>query len=99
MNRVVRFDLHGQEQRRLALRDRLHPVPVLGVAFGQGRQVLGELQQQLQAVLVRHVAEVVDDLLQPGVQRGAAYRLGGHGLVPRVIGTRTLLPHSVHEPS
>ena len=101
---LVRLDLNRQEQRRLALRDRLHPVPVPGVALRQGRQVLGELQQQLQPVLVRQAAEIVGDLLQPGIQRGAAGRLRvhgrlGHGLSPRVIGTRTLLPHSVHEPS
>ena len=93
VDRFIGFDLHGQEQRRLALRYRLHPVPVPGVALRQGRQVLGELQQQLQPVLVRHVVEVVDDLLQPRIERA------GHGLVPRVIGTRTLFPHSVHEPS
>ena len=73
MHLLVRLDLNRQEQRRLALRDRFHPVPVPGVAFRQGRQVLGELQQQLQPVLVRHVAEVVDDLLQPRVQRGPGW--------------------------
>ena len=65
-----------------------------GVALGQGRQILGVLQQQLQPVLVRHGGEVLDDLLQPGVKRG-----GRHGLSPRVMGTRTLFPHSVHDPS
>ena len=90
----VGFDLDGQEQRRLAFRHRLEQVVMLGVAVGQGGQLLGELQQQLQPLLARHGVEVVDDLLQPGIERG-----GGHGLSPRVMGTRTLLPHSVHDPS
>ncbi len=90
----VRPDLDRQEQRRLAFGHGLEQVAVLGVALGQGRQVLGELKQQLQPVLVRHGIEVVDDLLQPGMEGGC-----GHGLTPRVIGTRTLFPHSVHDPS
>ena len=65
---------------------------MLGVTLGQGRQVLGILQQQLQPVLVLYRGEVVDDLLQLGVDRS-------HGLSPRVMGTRTLFPHSVHDPS
>jgi uncharacterized protein YecE (DUF72 family) len=91
---LVRRDLDGQEQRGLALRHRLEQVVPLGVPRGQRGQFLRELEQQLQPVLVRHRVEVVDDLLQPGVQRG-----GGHGLSPRVIGTRTLFPHSVQDPS
>ena len=79
--------------------DGLHPVAVFGVPLGQRRQVLGKLEQQLQLVLVGHVLEVVDDFLQLGMQRGAACGLWGHGLSPRVIGTRTVLPHSVHDPS
>jgi hypothetical protein len=67
---------------------------VFGVPAGQGRQLLGELQQQLQPLLVRHGGEVVGDLLQPGIECG-----GRHGLSPLVIGTRTLFPHSVHDPS
>ena len=99
VHRVVRPDFHRQEQRRLALGHGLEQVAVRGVALGQGRQLLGELQQQLQPVPVRHVVEVVGDLLQPGMQGGAACGLCGHGLSPRVIGTRTLFPHSVHDPS
>ena len=38
-------------------------------------------------------AELVDDVLQPRVERG------GHGLSPWVMGTRTLFPHSVQDPS
>ena len=89
----VGLDLDGQEKRRLAFGYGLEQVAVLGVALGQGGQVPGELQQQLQPVAVREVVEVVGDLLEPGMERG------GHGLSPRVMGTRTLFPHSVHDPS
>jgi hypothetical protein len=91
VNGVVLADLDGKEQRGLAFRYRLEQVVVVGVALRQAGQVRGELQQQLQPVLAAHGGEVVDDLLQPGT--------GGHGLSPRVIGTRTLFPHSVHDPS
>ena len=94
VNGRVRLDLDGQEKRRLAFGHGFEQVTVLGVALGQGRQVLGVLQQQLQPVPVRHGGEVVDDLLQPGMERSR-----GHGLSPRVMGTRTLFPHSVHDPS
>ncbi len=78
----VRLDLDGQEKRRLAFGHGLEQVTVLGVALGQGRQVLGELQQQLQPVLVRHGGEVVDDLLQPGME-GAPLTGGGVTGCPR----------------
>ncbi len=85
--------LDRQEQRRLALRHRLQQVAVLRVAGRERRQLVGELQQQLQLLLARDRGELVDDVLQPGVERG------GHGLSPWVMGTRTLLPHSVQDPS
>ena len=75
---LVRLHLDGQEQRRLALRDLLQQVATLGVALRQGRQLLGELQQQLQPVLVRHGGEIVGDLLQAGMER-APYGLPGTG--------------------
>jgi putative spermidine/putrescine transport system permease protein len=93
---VVRFDLDRQEQRRLAFRHRFQHAVLLGVAGRQRGQLLGELQQQLEPVLGRDVVEVLDDLLQPGVQR---HGLSGHGLSPRVMGARTLFPHSVQDPS
>ena len=94
MNRRVRFHLGGQEERGLAFRHRLEQIVLLGVAGRERRQLLGELQQQLQPVLAHDGVEVVGYPLQPGIQRGS-----GHGLSPRVMGTRTLFPHSVHDPS
>jgi hypothetical protein len=67
---------------------------VPGVAGGQGWQFLGELKQQLQPLVAGDRAEVSGDLLQAGAERA-----GGHGFSPRVMGTLTLLPHSVHDPS
>jgi putative spermidine/putrescine transport system permease protein len=96
---LVRFDLDGQEQRGLAFRHRLEQAVLLGVAGGQRGQLLGELQQQLEPVLGRDVVEVVDDLGEPGMQRASGHGLSGHGLSPRVIGARTLFPHSVQDPS
>src|SRR6266536_241175 len=91
---VVNLDRH--EQRCLALRYLLQQVLVPGVPGGQRRQLLGELQQQLQPFFVRDRAEVPGDLLQPGIE-GA--RAGGHGFSPRRMGARTEFPHSVHDPS
>ena len=65
-----------------------------GVALREGRQIIGELQQELEPLLAGQRGEVVDDLRQARVERA-----GGHGVLPRLIGTRTLLPHSVQEPS
>src|SRR5215475_4665163 len=90
----VRVDLDGQEQRRLAFRHRLEQVMLRGVTGRQGRQPLGELQQQLQPFGFRDGIELAGDLLQPGVEGR-----GGHGFSPRVMGTRTLFPHSVQDPS
>ena len=101
-----RLDLDGQEQRRLALLDLLHQLGVPGVPLGQRRQPVAELQQQLQPVGRRHRRG------SPRRSRPAPAGSGGlasrrptrsHGLAPvgppASIGTRTLLPHSVHEPS
>jgi hypothetical protein len=33
------------------------------------------------------------------MQRASGHGLSGHGLSPRVIGARTLFPHSVQDPS
>lgn len=65
-----------------------------GVASGQRREFLGELQQQLQPLVPGDRAEVPGDLLQALIERA-----GRHGFSPRVMGTLTLLPHSVHDPS
>jgi len=94
VNRRVRFYLGRQEERGLAFRHRLEQIVPLGVVRRERRQLLGELQQQLQPVLGHDGVEVVGYLLQPGIQGGS-----GHGLSPRVMGTRTLFPHSVHDPS
>jgi hypothetical protein len=94
VNRVAAVHLDGQEQRRLALGHSLKQVAVPGVASGQGWQFPGKLKQQLQPLIARDRAEVLDDLLQARIER-----FGGHGFSPRMMGTLTLLPHSVHDPS
>lgn len=80
----------------MALRYRFH-----GRLFevgGQCRQIVGELQQQRQLVLTLDVGEVGDHLGQGG--RHAHTEPGtGPGSSPATIGTRTVLPHSVQEPS
>ena len=88
------INLDGEEQRCLAFRHGLQEARVLGVPVGQGRQLLRVFQQELEPVPARHGVEVIDDLLQPGIEG-----VSGHGLSPRVMGTRTLFPHSVHDPS
>jgi hypothetical protein len=55
----VRVHLDGQEQRRLAFRHGLEQVVVRGVTGGQGRQLVCELQQQLQPFGFRDGAEFV----------------------------------------
>ncbi len=94
VNRAAVVHLDGQEQRRLALGRSLKQVAVPGVASGRGWQFLGELKQHLQPLVARDRAEVPGDLLQARIERA-----GRHGFSPRVMGTRTVLPHSVHDPS
>ena len=93
-HRVLRgLGVDVQEQRRLAFGHRFH-----GGFLEPRRQVgqfLGELQQQRQFVLTVDVGEVGDHLGQRGrYGHGAA-----PGSSPATMGTRTVLPHSVHEPS
>jgi hypothetical protein len=90
--RVV--DLDGEEQRRLAFWDLLEQVTVPGVPGGHGRQLLGILQQQLQPLPALQRGELLGDVAQPRIERAS-----GHGCAPRAMGTRTLLPHSVQDPS
>ena len=90
---VVRVDV--QKQRGLALGHRLHRR--FGQVGGQGRQVIGEFQQQLQLVLPRDFGEVGHHL---GQRCGKSHQTGAvPGLSPATMGTRTVLPHSVHDPS
>lgn len=68
------------------------------------RQLAGELEQQRHPVRFAESAEVVDDLGESGRQAHRCaepeFEPGGEpGSVPTAIGTRTALPHSVHEPS
>ncbi|KFC52191.1 hypothetical protein GY12_08260 [Micrococcus luteus] len=65
------LELDGQEQRGLTLHDLLHLGLVAVVAFRQRRQLVRELQQQLELLGIGHPGEVVDDLGQGG----------GHGVV------------------
>jgi hypothetical protein len=59
---VPPVDLDREEHRRLALRHRLHRVGVAGVALRQIRQLLAELEQELQPVTLAERLEVLDDL-------------------------------------
>ena len=75
---------------------------MLGVPLGERRQFVAELQQQLQPLASLQFGEVVGDLLQ--CCRKVAHATGVRpgtcpGSSPFTIGTRTALPHSVHEPS
>src|SRR5690625_5646803 len=80
---------------------------MLRIALGQLRQGVRELQQQLQAVLVAQGVEVLGDLLEAlrhrrlvGRGRARGHRPGtSPGSVPTAMGSRTALPHSVHERS
>jgi hypothetical protein len=56
------FDLDEDEHRRLALRDPLEQVRVVGEALGKLGELLRELEQQLQAVALLELQEVVADL-------------------------------------
>src|SRR5579875_673254 len=94
VHRPVVIYLDGQEERRLALRDLLQQLAVAGVPRRQRRQLVGEFQEELQPLLAGKRAEIVGDLLQARVEHGRR-----HGFSPRVTGTRTEFPHSVHDPS
>jgi DNA-binding HxlR family transcriptional regulator len=94
VHHVAIVHLNREEQRRLALGHLFQQVPPVRVALRESRKVVGELQQQLEPLLAGHRREVVDDLRQARVQRP-----GGHGVSPRLMGTRTLFPHSVQDPS
>ena len=67
-----RLDLDREEERRLALVDLLELVQVPGVPLGQARQLVAELQQQLQPVGAARPREVLGDLGQ-GAGRAARY--------------------------
>jgi len=89
---VGRVDV--KEQWRLAFGHRLHR-RFFEIGWQSG-QFVGELQQQGELVLSLDVLEVRNHFGQGG-------RHGGHGALPgsspTATGTRTALPHSVHEPS
>ena len=90
---VVPIDM--QKQRGLALGHGLHRR--FCQISGQGRQVIGEFQQQPQLVLALEFGEVGHHLSQ---RCGQSHQTGtAPGLSPATIGTRTVLPHSVQEPS
>ncbi len=91
---VVVVDLDGEEQRRLALVHLLHGARGVGVALRQLRELLGELEEQLEPLLRRDVGEVVHQLRE--LRRKAHTEPRS---LPCAIGTRTELPHSVQLPS
>ena len=67
-----------------------------GIPLRQLGQLLTELEQELEPFRHRQFREVLGDLRQGRGQVGGLDR--GH-LVYLSTGTRTALPHSVHEPS
>src|SRR5260370_34494308 len=89
VNSAVVVNLDRQEQRRLALRHLLQQIRALRIAGGQRRQLLGELQQQLQPFSGRDRAEVLGNILQAG-ERGPTR--AGTGSRPRREAPRTPSP-------
>ena len=76
------------------------------VALGQLGQLVRELEQQLQPLALVEREEVLADLGERGGQcrvmsSDSTWRAdySAPGSAPLTIGTRTALPHSVHEPS
>lgn len=69
----------------------------LAQAVGQRWQGGGEVEQQLEIVLLRHGRKARDELLELGRQCPAHWADPGTSL--GTTGTRTELPHSVQEPS
>ena len=68
--------------------------------LGQRGQVLGEIDQQIDPFLPVGFAQFGDDLVKCG--RHLTPRLDPVGVgsqAPLAMGTRTRLPHSVHDPS
>ncbi len=56
------LDLDEDEHRRLALRDPLEQVGVVGEALRELGELLGELEQQLKSIALLELQEVVADL-------------------------------------
>mgnify|MGYP002652094075 CR=1 FL=1 len=88
-----------QEHRRLALRYRFHRL---------GREVVGErgefareLEEECHLVRIAKRGKVVDDLGKGCGECAHRYSYAGAspGSSPTAMGTRTALPHSVHDPS
>lgn len=89
-----------EEERRLTFGDRLHRA--LLELRRQRRQLSAELEKKGELVRGADGREVVDDLGQS--RRKSAHDADTEegtapGSSPWTIGTRTALPHSVHEPS
>ena len=99
LERRALVDLDGQEERRLALVDALELVEVTGIPLGQRGQLVTELEEQRELEVVARRAEVVGDLGERARQGVSFARCGAGHRTHLSIGTRTALPHSVHEPS
>ena len=80
-----RFDLHKERDRRLAFGHGLEEFGMIGVALGQLRQAVGELEQQLQTI--RHGER--EEVLADGDERLG--KLGGCG-----VRHAPILPHRSH---
>ena len=96
VNETVIADFGAHEQRRLALGDWLEALGVLEQPRREGRNLLRILEEELQPVARRRGREQLDDL---GQRRRKHLDRHESGSSSRSIGTRTLLPHSVHDPS
>ena len=111
---AVVVDLDEDEHRRLALLDALEQLGVVVVLAGHGGQLVRELQQQLKPVGLGELEELVADLGERCREGACAViRSSSHAPSatrrsagaprparrPSTIGTRTALPHSVHDPS
>ena len=85
---IAVFDLGLDKQGCLAL---VHALELLALeAGGEIRQVVGVLEQQVEALGAVDLLKLADDL-------GQTRRQFAHAGFS--IGTRTALPHSTHEPS
>ena len=101
-------ELDEQVDRRLALLDPVRGVLVGGQPIGQGRQALGEVDQELDPLLAVGLAQLGDDRRRvrrawnAGPRRIKRRRLEPRRFdvqAPLAIGARTRLPHSRQEPS
>lgn len=93
------LELHDQENRRLTFLNPMCDILEGRETLGKRRKTFSEIDQELDPILSVGFPQFRDDLIEFG-QHGAA-SLFDEAVVqdPLAIGTRTRLPHSVHDPS